>query len=106
MVNFKGLPSHPAVKAGDYSKEFLWVRWLVQDVDYQSGWKAKCLHRISFFNSTEDGAFGFLDPKHVICSVHLIPAFAFGQTDHYLSPSIARLPSENDKDWVFYYVAM
>ena len=52
-------------------------------------------------------AFGFLDPKEVIRGVHLIPTFHHGRTTTLLPPSItARVPSEKDEDWYYYYVNM
>jgi hypothetical protein len=75
-------------------------------MSHQSGWKAKRLHRVGFINSEDPAAFAFLDPAHIIRAVHLIPSFAFGRTEDLLPPSIARLPSEKDKDWMYYYVAM
>ena len=52
-------------------------------------------------------AFGFLDPQEVIRGVHLIPTFYHGQTTTLLPPSItARVPSEKDEDWYYYYVNM
>lgn len=87
--------------------DFVWVRWFGRDPNnYQSGWKVKRLHRLGFIPADEPGAFGFLDPRHLIRGVHLIPAFAYGRTDGLLPPSIARLLHENNEDWKFYYVNM
>ncbi|KAG2348745.1 hypothetical protein BDR05DRAFT_980136 [Suillus weaverae] len=64
--------------------DFLWVRWFGHDPNnYQSGWKAKRLHRLG---------------------IHLIPAFAYGHTDLLLPPSIARPLNDKDKDWKFFYI--
>ena len=106
LVQFKGLSSHPTIEAGAHQMEFLWVRWFGMDLAHRSGWRAKRLHRVGFIDSEDTGAFGFLDPSHVIRGVHLIPAFAHGHTNNLLPPSIARLPSERDKDWMYYYVSM
>lgn len=87
--------------------DFLWVRWFgIDPNNYRSGWKAKRLHHIGFIPHDTKGSFSFLDPKEVICAVHLIPAFAYGQTDSLLPPSIARPSNDNNEDWVFYYVNM
>jgi hypothetical protein len=51
-------------------------------------------------------AFGFLDPNLVVRGVHLIPAFYHGRTEEYLAPSIARPLSDEDTDWVYFYIAM
>ncbi|KIO14023.1 hypothetical protein M404DRAFT_120829, partial [Pisolithus tinctorius Marx 270] len=62
--------------------DFLWVCWYAHDAQHKSGWHAKHLHHISFFNvnNDPDNAFGFLDPCQVIQGVHLIPAFMYGGT--------------------------
>lgn len=89
---------------------FLWIRWFGYDCTFNAGWTAKRLHRIGFLDagSPGSGAFGFLDPAVVIRSVHLIPAFAHGQTGDLLSPaqSVARLPLGENCDWCYYYVNM
>jgi hypothetical protein len=73
---------------------------------HRSGWKACHLHRISFIDGDSD-PFGFVDPAHVIRAAHLIPAFAFGETEDLLCPSkIARRETDGDEDWRFYYVSM
>ena len=89
---------------------FLWVRWFGRDVSFNAGWKAQRLHRIGFLNASLDGsgAFSFLDPSMVIRSVHVIPAFAHGQTSDLLHPpqSVARLPLNEERDWQYYYINM
>ncbi|KAG2742925.1 hypothetical protein P692DRAFT_20811012 [Suillus brevipes Sb2] len=86
--------------------DFAWVRWFGRDLGHRAGWKAKRLHRVGFIPSEDPGAFGFIDPKNIIRGVHLIPAFAFGHTSEYLSPSIIRHPSDNDEDWTYFYLNM
>ncbi|KAF9472522.1 hypothetical protein BDN70DRAFT_818524, partial [Pholiota conissans] len=75
-----------------------------RDAGHLSEWRAKYLPRIEFVNIEDYMPFGFLDPINVIRGCHVIPAFAYGQTDDLLPPSIACLPTENDKDWIYYYV--
>src|SRR4051812_31032463 len=70
--------------------EFLWVRWFERDLSHRAGWRARRLHRLGFLDQDNPDAFGFLDPKDIICGVHLIPAFAHGHTSELLAPSIAR----------------
>jgi len=82
--------------------EFLWVRWFGRDLTCRTGWKAKRLHRVGFLPSDDPGAFVFINPHQVIRGVHLIPAFVFGRTP----TSAARATSENNEDWVYYYVGM
>ena len=92
-----------------------WVHWYGKDPDssYQSGWKAHHLPQIGFVEYTEDistsnsPAFGFVDPTHIIRGIHLIPAFHHGMTNELLPPSkSARLPSEGNLDFNFFYVNM
>lgn len=84
---------------------FLHVRWLGRDLDYDSGFAARRLHRVGFVDGSDDAAFGFLDPDQIIRAVHMIPAFHYGQTDQLLGPSrLARQESELDLDWQYYYV--
>jgi len=86
--------------------QFLWVRWFGRDMSIRTGWKVKRLHRIGFLESGDVSAFGFLDPVLLIRGVHLIPAFHYGRTMALLPPSIVRNTSEQDEDWVYYYVNM
>jgi hypothetical protein len=105
-VQFKGLSSHPEIEPGLCQMEFLWVRWFGWDPTHRGGWKSKRLHRVGFVDGKDPDAFGFLDPKNVVRGVHLIPAFAYGHTNSLLQPSVARAPSEQDRDWMYFYVNM
>lgn len=95
-------PDHPE----PISMAFLWVRWYGRDIKHSSGWKAKRLPRIGFVNSDDTLPFGFLDPIYVVRGCHLIPGFNHGHTNDLLPPSIVRLPSDNDEDWLYFYVKM
>jgi len=88
--------------------DFLWIRWFGRDLNYRAGWKARRLHRVGFLDAERPGAFGFLDPAVVIRGVHMIPSYAHGTTEEYLSPprSVARLPLDEVSDWQYYYVGM
>ncbi|THG93150.1 hypothetical protein EW026_g8010 [Hermanssonia centrifuga] len=89
--------------------DFLWVRWFGRDMHVRAGFPARRLHRIGFVSDDEDTnspSFGFLDPAQVIRGVHLIPAFEYGKTLELLGPSIVRPSSDDDEDWVYYYVNM
>ena len=87
--------------------DLLWVRWFGKDGQWRSGWKARRLPRVGFFEHDDPEAFGFLDPDEVIRGVHLIPAFAEGKTDELLpGQSIARRACEDDEDWRYFYVNM
>ncbi|KAJ3768980.1 hypothetical protein FB446DRAFT_813657 [Lentinula raphanica] len=78
--------------------DFLWVRWFELDAHHTFGFHAKHLPRVGFIDGSESCAF--------VRAVHLIPAFALRKTDKIMGPSIARKKSENDEDWVRYYVGM
>jgi hypothetical protein len=87
--------------------DLLRVCWFGHDPStrYRSGRQYHRLHRIGFVPDDDPDAFGFVHPNEVIQAVHLIPAFADGQT-HVLLPneqSLGRKPGQ-DKDWHFFYV--
>ncbi|KAJ6556218.1 hypothetical protein B0H19DRAFT_1152200, partial [Mycena capillaripes] len=102
---------HVAVRhVGEHSKnrtkihrmEFVWVRWFGRDMTHPGGWQFKRPHRLGFVDASEpdSGAFGFLDPKEIICAAHLIPAFHYGWTSQLLGPSVARMfDGDNDEDY-------
>lgn len=83
--------------------ELLWVRWFAPDFDVAAGWDARRLDQVGYIPSDEEGAFGFLDPAHVLRGAHLIPFFDGGKTDELLVPtSVAADSSEGD--WERYCV--
>lgn len=109
---FHALVLHPTLQE-PVAMDFLWVRWYGSDPDHRRhyGWKSRRLHRIGFVEHSIDEdsgvspAFGFVNSAHVIRGAHIIPAFHSGLADDMLLPSsTARLESENDMDWNFYYV--
>ncbi|KAF7795294.1 hypothetical protein EIP86_006448, partial [Pleurotus ostreatoroseus] len=59
--------------------EFLWVRWFGIEPGTENPWKRLRLPLVGFVPDDELGAFGFLDPQHVIRGVHMILAFSFGR---------------------------
>lgn len=82
--------------------DFLWVRWLGRDPEWDSGPRHLRLDRVGYVPEDYPEAFGFLDPAHVLRACHLIPAFALGKTTSLLRPSTAR--DSEDGDWTNYYV--
>ncbi len=84
--------------------DILWVRWLGRDTRSTAGWQKRRLHTVGFVPEGDEAAFGFLDPDQIVRGVHLIPAFAYGQTGELLGPSICRNPEDKDEDWKFFYV--
>jgi len=108
-VNVRYIGTNSTVSREPQRMEFLFVRWFGRDLTPRPGWKAKRLIRLGFVPGNDEGAFGFIDLAQVIRSVHLIPAFAWGHTNKYLSGQqsvIARGVNEPDDDWQLYYVAM
>jgi hypothetical protein len=111
---FHTMVQHRNDIASPYSKperiDVLFVRWFRRDSNFSSGWDAKRLPRLQFFDEENlADAFGFVDPDSVIRGVHLIPAFGLGLTDELLGPSFVRQESEtneSNKDWYYYYVNM
>ncbi len=83
--------------------EFLWVRWFGMDPDWVGGPSTLRLDRVGYVPENDpSGAFGFIDPSHVLRACHLIPAFHLGKTTNLLGPSEVR--DSTDGDWVNYYV--
>ena len=83
---------------------FLYVRWFGRDTSFHSGFRYKRYPRIGF--DDPEYAFGFLDPDQIIQGAHLIPGFHHDKSSATLGPSLARLPSDKDEDWHFFYVNM
>ncbi len=83
--------------------EFLWVRWFGMDPEWSGGPSTLRLDRVGYIpEHDESGAFGFVDPSHVLRACHLIPAFNLGKTDTLLSYSTMR--DFHDGDWTNYYI--
>ncbi|KAH8802375.1 hypothetical protein DL96DRAFT_1718712 [Flagelloscypha sp. PMI_526] len=86
--------------------DFLWVRWLSDEPEYQFGFRRAKLPKIGFVPESDPDALGFLDPSLVIRGAHLLPCFISGRTNDLLSttePTAARSPGETN-DWTNYYV--
>lgn len=88
--------------------DFLWVRWYDSEMSDTGGFIKRRLPRIKFTDTSDRGAFGFLDPSTVIRACHLIPAFAYGRVEDDL-PSGSPCRIEDKKDglrWKEYSVGM
>lgn len=88
--------------------QFLWVRWLGAEPGYRSGSRVARLPKVGFVETTDNDAFGFLDPDLVIRGSHLIPTFHSGRTNSlmpYDGPTVAR-PADEKDDWLNFYVNM
>ena len=90
--------------------DMLFVCWFGWDVNYPSGWSNKWLHCFQFFDQESPlHAFGFLDPNLVVQSIHMIPAFGYGQTDKLLGllqPHQMIDRDATDLDWNYYFANM
>ena len=115
IYHAKIICSHPDVVGGNEvcRMEFLWVRWFGAEPGYTHGFRRAKLPKIGFMPSSDEYAFGFLDPRHVIRSCYLIPAFSCGRTTKLLpvAKTDARClrygQSQPDSDdWTNYYVNM
>lgn len=88
--------------------EFLWVRRYRIDPTWRGGFKRKRLFRVEFLPDSDPDAFGFLNPDEIIRGSHIMPAFASGRTEDFLSSgSLGRLPRDgltDSQDWRYYYV--
>lgn len=101
--------TNPAVIDGDNVRrmDFLFVRWFGEEPDYSFGFRQARLPKIGFVPSSDEYAFGFLDPRHVVRGCHLVPAFNGGRTSELLPTdhSVARiLEGAAVDDWVNFYV--
>ncbi|EJD33608.1 hypothetical protein AURDEDRAFT_36903, partial [Auricularia subglabra TFB-10046 SS5] len=93
---------HPLLTPkGPRRVEFLWVRWLGADPEWQSGWASRRLDRLGYVPASDGDAFGFLNPALVLRACHLIPGFAHERTMELLAPSDHSDSKEGD--WRYYY---
>ncbi|KAF9532139.1 hypothetical protein CPB83DRAFT_832803 [Crepidotus variabilis] len=98
---------HPQVQGGrEYrNMDFLFVRWFGYEQHYKYGFKDARLPKIGFVSAADNFAFGFLDPRHVIRAVHLIPSFVDGRTSDLLPvPKSHGQPPDEIDDWANFYV--
>ncbi|KAF8431639.1 hypothetical protein L210DRAFT_3651033 [Boletus edulis BED1] len=93
--------------------DVLFVRWFRRDINFDSGWDAKQLPHIQFFDAEHSAeAFGFVHPDSVIRGIHLIPTFTAGPThellsyDSFVRQDLLAEGWESQLDWRFFYVNM
>lgn len=83
--------------------EFLWVCWFCMNPEWSRGPSTLCLNWVGYIpEHDESGAFGFVDPSHVLRACHLILAFNLGKTNTLLSYSTMR--DFHNGDWTNYYI--
>lgn len=114
MVRYNGPGREQAGLFADgqyHMMHILRVRWYEQDENYQSGWAARRLPRLSLAPSCDRHAYGFLDPLDVIRGCHIMPAFRYDSED---MPKVSRdggsregTSAEDDtENHAFYYAGM
>ena len=94
--------------------DVLFIRWFHVDHSAPGGFATKCLHWLEFIPEFADSeSFSFVDPADILRGCHIIPAFAYGQTDELLCPSLGRGEHgswdkllRKDMDYRYYYVNM
>ena len=87
--------------------QMAWIHWFkISEPQTLSGFHSLRYPSVSFYESHDPDAFGFVHPDEIIRAVHLIPSFKSGQTSDYLSvPSKAR-PDIESQDWKQFQVNM
>ena len=96
--------SHAPTGASRLRVDFLHIRWLGLDPEWNGGQDNRRMHRIGFVpyeGDAEGPAFGFIDPATVVRACHLIPAFSEEKTTALLPPSKFR---DTAGDYVNYFV--
>jgi hypothetical protein len=78
------------------------VRWYEVIDPATSEWSKLKLDSVRFLPMNSEDAFGFVDPKDVLCSCHIMPNFAKGK-QHADGVSISCCAKDTD-DYCQYYV--
>ena len=87
--------------------QMVWVRWLKLDTSQGApGFHSLQYPSVSFCESSEPEAFGFIHPDEVVRAVHLIPSFVSGHTVEYLNVPSKGRPEGEASDWKRFNVNM
>lgn len=96
----------PGMKMYDLMRfDFLHIRWFQLEEFHNGrtpGYNSPSLNCLSFPLMAHEDSFSFLDPKLVLRSCHLIPAFSGGKK-HSDGIGFSSM-SKDSKDWKYYYV--
>ena len=84
--------------------DILWVHWLKINQKHQVGWKAKQFYHVQFAPNNNEGAFGFLDPKDIVCGAHLIPGFNHGYAEDSPEGYVSKWDCALADNWQYHYV--
>jgi hypothetical protein len=82
--------------------EFLWVRWFEYDAHLPIAWTNSKLDPVRFLPMSDERAFGFVDPNHVLRGCHIVPTFVKGKA-RVDGISLSRLVRDG-QDWSQYRV--
>jgi hypothetical protein len=82
--------------------EFLWVRWFEYDANKSVAWEDLKLDPLRFLPMSDEGAFGFVDPNHVLRGCHIVPTFVRGKA-RADGIGLSRL-AHDGQDWSQYMV--
>jgi hypothetical protein len=87
--------------------QMAWIRWFELDTSQgASGFHSLRYPTVSFYESGEPDAFGFIHPDEIIRAVHLIPSFKSGHTTGYLNAPSKGRPEGEISDWKHFNVNM
>lgn len=87
--------------------QMAWVRWFKLDTSQgPSGFHSLRYPMVSFCDSSEPDAFGFIHPDEIIRAAHLIPSFKSGRTVEYLNTPSKGRPEGETSDWSQFNVNM
>ncbi|KIJ31574.1 hypothetical protein M422DRAFT_103442, partial [Sphaerobolus stellatus SS14] len=84
----------------------LWIRWLGHaDPTVRGSVNPRFLDQVGFVTGNDQTeSFGFIDPANVIRACHLIPAFAYGETEDFLpAKSVGRSETDGNNDYNHFY---
>ena len=86
--------------------DFLFVRYYSTLPGQGDLWARGELERIAFLPATDPSAFGFVDPEHILRSVHIIPKYSSGRKYSIDERGVSATELANDSmDWKEYYVS-
>lgn len=82
--------------------DFLWVRWFEYGGGKSIIWEDRNLDLVQFPPMASEGAFGFVNPKDVLRSCHILPSFRRGHV-HFDGLGLSRC-ARDARDWRGYFV--
>jgi hypothetical protein len=87
--------------------QLAWVRWFrLNNPVGATGFNSLRYPSVSFCDSADPDAFGFIHPDEIVRGVHLIPAFKLGRTTEYLATPSKGRPEPEVDDWKAFHINM